>query len=212
MSIWLQFERADGSLIKGLQDCSVPTGTEKEIIDLDLNHGRIVPGSFSTPETISLKAFSWAQNGDPAYPITGVGFYIDQYYNTPPTYYPDSGKLFCGSSSSEVFGDYEDARGSHTASSDLANILSFGDAGYGVQISLDRGRTYTAFKTGVGDGIDTAIQLKATALDIGTIDGQLDPGDRAVIYIKIGVPPTFNSAQDAGIYLFTLGTIYTYSE
>lgn len=212
MAVSLIFEKADGSVIKGLQDCSTPSADTKEFVDEDLNHGVIVPGNTSLPQAIAIKTFSWTQNGDPQYAITDAGLYIDSYYTSDPTYTAETGKTFCGGASTSVFGDYEDAGGSHTAASDIANILDWGDNGAGVQISLDRGRTYTSFATGTGDSSSNSITLSASAMDIGSVDGQLEPGDRALIYVRIKVPSDFDGANDAGVFLFNIGLVYSYTE
>lgn len=212
MGVSLIFERSDGTVVKGLRDCSTPSADTKEMVDQDLNHGVIVPGSFSLPQAVAIRTFSWTQNGDPQFAITDAGLYIDAYYSEDPTYTSESGKTFCGGASTSVFGDYGDAGGSHTPSSDLANILDWGDEGVGVQVSLDRGRTYTSFATGVGDSTSNAITLAATSMDIGSVDGQLEPGDRSLIYLRIGVPSDFDNPNAAGVFLFNLGLIYSYSE
>lgn len=212
MAIHLIFEKADGTVIKGLQDCSTPSVNSKQMVDSDLNHGVVVPGGFTVPEVVAIRTFSWQQNGDPVNPITNAGIYIDTYYQADAVYSPEPGKTFCGGANSAVFGDYNDSRGSHSPSLDLSNILSWGSTGYGVQVSLDRSKTWTTFQTGVGDSISTAIQLAATSMDIGSVNGQLEPGDRALLYLRIGVPPTFVDPNNAGVYLFNLGLIYDYTE
>lgn len=212
MPVSLIFEKADGTVIKGLQDCTTPSASTKEMVDTDLNHGVISPGNFSLPQAVAVKTFSWNNNGDPTYAITNAAIYIDSYYTSDPTYTAESGKTFCGGAGTAVFGDYTDAGGSHTAASDLSNILDWGDNGTGVQVSLDRGRTYTSFATGVGDSVSNALTLSATSMDIGAVDGQLEPGDRAVVYIRIGVPSTFTDPNNAGVLLFNIGLTYSYTE
>lgn len=125
---------------------------------------------------------------------------------------PDSGKTFCGGAGSSVFGDYTDANGSHTSAGDLANLLAFGDAATGgVEVSVDLGLTYTKFTSAVGT-FDSPISLDSTAYDIGTVDGELAPGDRATIFTRVQIPATFTSAADAGVYLFNIGLFYNYTE
>lgn len=211
MSVSLIWEKADGQVVKGLTDCETPSANTKQVVDTDLNHGVVTPGSFTVPQPVVIKTFSWANNGDPDNAITNVGIYLDNYYTTGPTYEAETGKVFCGGGSSAAFGNYQESGGTHTASADYTNIIQWGDDGYGVQISLDRGRTYTTIKTGVGDSIGNPITLAATAMDIGNIDGQLEPGDRAVVYVRIGIPPSFTNVNDAGIYLFNLGLVYAYT-
>lgn len=212
MPVHVIFEKSDGSVVKGLRDCAVPSPTTKEMVDSDLNHGVVSPGGTTTPQIIQVKTFSWPNNGDPANPITDLGLFLTEYYQTDPTFTPDSGKTFCGGASSATFGDYNDANGSHSAASDLAALQGFGDAGTGgVEVSVDRGLTYQAFTSSVGI-FSSPISVLATAMDIGTVDGQLNPGDRATIYTRIRIPSTYNSAADAGVHLFNVGLYYNYTE
>ena len=151
MSVSLIWERADGEVLKGLKDCSTPSSDTKEIVDSDLNHGVATPGGSTSPQIVAIRTFSWQRNGDPSNAITGAGLYLDSYYNQPPTYTADVGKTFCGGGSTATFGDYTDGGGSRSAASDLSTVLGWGDTNEGVQVSLDRGRTYESFKnTGVG--------------------------------------------------------------
>lgn len=222
MSVRIIWKSSDGTVIKGLSDCSSSadqstpadeiTGLQKKMVDSDLNHGTVRPGSTTLPQIVSINTFSWQTNGNPENAITGAGLYLDQYYSDGPSYSADTGKYFCDGSSSTVFGGYSSSGGSHTAGADYSNILSWGDDGYGVQVSLDRGSTYQTFKTGQGDGPTNTISLKATSMDVGSVDGQLDPGDRAIMYLKIGVPSTFNDPTSAGVYLFSIGLVYNYTE
>lgn len=212
MPVHVIFERSDGSVIKGLRDCTVPSPATKELVDTDLNHGVVRPGGTTVPQIINIRTFSWTRNTDPANAITDAGLFLAEYYSADPTYVPDSGKTFCGGASSATFGDYTDANGSHTSASDLANLLAFGDAATGgVEVSVDLGRTYSRFTSAVGT-VDSPISLEATAFDIGTVDGQLEPGDRATIFTRITIPSTFTSPADAGVYLFNLGLFYNYTE
>lgn len=211
--VHLVWERADGAVVKGLTECSVQSATSKQMVDSDLNHGVVRPGDLSTTQIVTVRTFSWAQNGDPISPITGAGLYLDTYYSVDPTYAADAGKSFCGDASSVSFGDYESSGGSHSASADLAALISWGDAETGgLEVSLDLGRTWTTFKTGVGDLFSSAISLVATCMDIGNVDGQLEPGDRARLHFRIRVPSTITSPSSAGVYLFTVGLFYNYTE
>ena len=215
--IHLIWERADGAVVKGLAECTVQSATSKQMVDTDLNHGVIRPGGISDAQIVTVRTFSWVNNGDPVSPITDAGLYIDAYYSTDPTYSADTNMSFCGEAASVSFGDYEAAGGSHSASADLSNLLTWGDAATesdptGVGVSLDLGRTYTQFKTGVGDSYSNSISLAATCMDIGTTDGQLEPGDRARLYFRLKVPSTFTSPSNAGVYLFTIGMFYNYTE
>lgn len=211
--IHLIWEKADGEVIKGLSECTVQSATSKKMVDTDLNHGVIRPGEVSDPQVVSVRTFSWSNNGDPNSAITDAGLYLDQYYASDPTYDADSGKTFCGDAATATFGDYEASGGSHSASSDYSTILGWGDlATGGVELSLDLGRTYTRLKTGTGDAYSSAVDLAATCMDIGTVTGQLEPGDRARIYVRLQVPATFTAASNAGVYLFTLGLAYNYTE
>jgi hypothetical protein len=213
--VHLIWERSDGEVIKGLTECTVQSTTEKQMVDSDLNHGVVTPGGeTSDPQIVTVRTFSWVNNGDPSSPITDAVLYIDGYYSEDPTYEADAGKAFCGDADTAVFGDYEAAGGSHSASSDLSTILGWGDGatGDGVQVSLDLGRTYQTFKTGTGDSPANGIVLSATAMDVGTTDGQLEPGDRARLFFRISVPSTFTSPSNAGVYLFTIGMFYNYTE
>lgn len=211
--IHLIWEKADGTVIKGLTECTVQSATSKEMVDTDLNHGVIRPGATSDPQIVAVRTFSWVNNGDPNSPITEAGLYIDQYYSVDPTYSVDVGKTFCGGGTTATFGDYEASGGSHSAASDFSTLLGWGDAATGgIEVSLDLGRTYTTFKTGVGDNYGNAISLAATCMDIGVVDGQLEPGDRARLYFRLKVPSTYTSPSNAGVYLFTTGMYYTYTE
>lgn len=210
--VHLIWEKTDGTILKGLQDCAIPSPSTKELVDTDLNHGVLNPGDTSVPQVISLRTFSWSENGDAVNPITDCGFFLTSYYTADPVYTSEASKTFCGGASTSTFGDYEDANGSHSATSDLAALRGFGDAGSGgVQISNDLGRTYSTFSTTVGV-FDTPVELKSTAMDIGTVNGQLDPGDRATIYLRIKIPSSFNNTSDAGVYLFNLGLRFNYTE
>lgn len=212
MPIHVIFERSDGSVIKGLRECTVPSPTTKELVDTDLNHGVIRPGQTTVPQIINIRTFSWVRNGDPANPITDVGLFITEYYSSDVTFIPDSGNTFCGGAGSATFGDYTDANGSHTATSDLSNLLAFGDAATGgVEVSVDLGLTYTKFTSTVGT-LASPILLEASAFDIGTVDGQLNPGDRATVFSRIQIPSSFNDPDDAGVWLFNIGCFYNYTE
>jgi hypothetical protein len=209
----LIWERADGAVVKGLAECTVQSATSKQMVDSDLNHGVIRPGGTSDAQVVTVRTFSWATNGDPASPITDAGLYLDAYYSVDPTYTADAGKSFCGDASAVSFGDYEASGGSHSASSDLNNLLAWGTAATGgVEVSLDLGRTWQAFKTGTGDSYSNAILLAATCMDIGTTDGQIEPGDRARVHFRLKVPSTFTSPANAGVFLFTVGMFYNYTE
>ena len=211
--VHLIWERADGAVVKGLAECTVQSATSKQMVDSDLNHGVIRPGGTSDAQTVTVRTFSWANNGDPTSPITDAGLYLDAYYSVDPTYTADASKSFCGDAAAISFGDYDASGGSHSASSDLNNLLAWGDAATGgVEVSLDLGRTWQAFATGTGDSYSNAISLNATCMDIGTTNGQLEPGDRARIYFRLKVPSTFTSPSDAGVFLFTVGMFYNYTE
>jgi len=211
--VHLIWERADGAVVKGLTECSVQSATSKKMVDTDLNHGVIRPGGTSDPQIVSVRTFSWANNGDPASPITDAGLYLDAYYSVDPTYTADTNKSFCGDVSAVTMGDYEASGGSHSATADLTNLLAWGDAATGgVEVSLDLGRTWQAFKTGTGSSYSNAIDLAATCMDIGTTNGQLEPGDRARIYFRLKVPASFTTPANAGVYLFTVGMFYNYTE
>lgn len=216
MAVHLIWERADGEVVKGLRECSTPSADTKEMVDTDLNHGVVTPGGQTSPQIVAVKTFSWQTNGDPNNPITGAGLYLDSYYNQGPTYTADTGKTFCGGAGTKTFGDYGDAGGSRTAASDLVTLLGWGDDGDGVQVSLDRGRTYVSFEnlgsTGSGADITDPKTLSATAMDIGSVNGQLEPGDRALLYMRISIPSTANDPANAGVYLFNLGLVYDYTE
>jgi hypothetical protein len=212
MPVHVIFERSDGSIIKGLQECTVPSPTTKELVDVDLNHGVVSPGGTTVPQIVNIKTFSWTRNGDPTNAITDAGLFLAEYYSSDVTYVPDSGNTFCGGASSSVFGDYTDANGSHSASADLANLLAWGDAATGgVEVSVDLGLTYTKFATAVGT-LASPLSLAATAFDIGTVDGELSPGDRATIFTRIAIPSTFTTPSDAGVFLFNIGLFYNYTE
>ena len=212
MPVHVIFERSDGSTIKGLQDCTVPTASTKELVDADLNHGVVSPGGTTVPKIINISTFSWARDGDPSSAITDAGLFLAEYYSADATFVPDSGMTFCGGANSAVFGDYTDANGSHTASLDLANLLAFGDADTGgVEISVDLGLTYTKFTSSIGT-LSSPLSLAATSFDIGTVDGELSPGDRSTIFTRIKIPSTFTSAADAGVFLFNIGLFYNYTE
>lgn len=212
MSVYIIWEEADGSVVKGLDECDTPSADTKKFVDTDLNHGSVSAGSFTVPKAVSIRSFSWVRNGDPAQPITDAKLYLDPYYSNDATYTAPSGKTFCGGAGTAVFGDYSDAGGSATPNSDYSNLISWGDDDFGLQVSLDRGRTYTTIKTGVGDTIGNGIDLAATAMDIGSVDGQLEPGDRALLYLRIGIPSTFNDPNNQGILLFGLGLTFNYTE
>ena len=146
MPVHVIFERSNGSVIKGLKDCTVPSPSSKELVDVDLNHGVVRPGNTTVPQIVNIKTFSWTRNGDPANAITDAGLFLTEYYSADTTYSPDSGKTFCGGANSATFGDYTDANGSHTSLADLTNLLAFGDAATGgVEVSVDLGRTYYKF-------------------------------------------------------------------
>jgi len=212
MPVHVIFERSDGSTIKGLQDCTVPSPATKQLIDIDLNHGVVNPGNTTVPQIVNIKTYSWVRDGNPANAITDAGLFLAEYYSSDVTYVPDSGKTFCAGASSSVFGDYTDANGSHSSSADLANLLAWGDAATGgVEVSVDLGLTYTKFATAVGT-LASPLSLAATAFDIGTVDGELSPGDRATVFTRIAVPSTFTSASDAGVFLFNIGLFYNYTE
>ena len=212
MATSLIWEKADGTIIKGLDECTTPSADTKKMVDSDLNHGVIAPGQVSNPQVIGVRTFSWKNNGDPTYAITDAGLWIDQYYSNDPTYTSETGKTFCGGATTQVFGDYNDAGGSHSPASDLSQVIDWGDSGTGVQVSMDLGRTYSSFATGVGDSVANDIELAATCMDIGVVNGQLEPGDRALLYVRISTPSSFNDPNDAGIYLFSLGLKYNYTE
>jgi hypothetical protein len=210
--IHIIWEKTDGSVIKGLKDCASPSPTTKELVDSDLNHGVLTPGATSAPQVITLRTFSWSRNGDPVNPITDVGFFLAAYYASDPVYTADGGFTYCGGASSATFGDYTDANGSHSAGQDLAALQGFGDASTGgVQISTDLGRSYTTFSNSVGT-LANPIQLAATAMDIGTVNGQLDPGDRASLYLRIKIPTTYTDPANQGVWLFNIGAFYSYTE
>jgi len=212
MPVHIIFERSDGSTVKGLQDCAVPSPSTKSLVDADLNHGVVSPGGTTVPQIINIRTYSWVRDGDPTNAITDAGLFLAEYYSADATFVPDSGKTFCGGASSAVFGDYSDANGSHSASADKANLLAWGDAATGgVEVSVDLGLTYTKFTTAVGI-LTLPISLAATAFDIGTVDGELSPGDRATIFTRIKIPSTFTSAADAGVFLFNIGLFYNYTE
>ena len=212
MPVHIIFEKSDGSIVKGLRDCTIPSPATKELVDSDLNHGVIRPGQTTTPQIIAIRTFSWNTNGLPGNPITDCGLFLSEYYTTSPTYSPDSGKTFCGGASSSTFGGYSDANGSHSAAGDLAALQSFGDLDTGgVEVSVDLGRNYTKFTSTLGI-LSNPIALAATAMDIGSVNGQLNPGDVARIFTRIQIPSTFNSASQAGVYLFNLGLFYNYTE
>jgi len=211
--IHLIWEKADGAVVKGLAECTVQSETSKEMVDTDLNHGVIAPGGTSDPQVVAVRTFSWANNGDPAFPITDCGLYIDAYYSVDPTYTADETKSFCGDVDTVTMGDYEASGGSHSASSDLNNLLSWGDDETGgVEVSLDLGRTWTVFSSTVGNDYTNPITLAATCMDIGTTDGQLEPGDRARIYFRLRVPSDFIIPSNAGVFLFTVGMFYNFTE
>jgi hypothetical protein len=211
--VHLIWERADGAVVKGLAECTVQSATSKLMVDSDLNHGVIRPGGTSDAQIVTVRTFSWANNGDPTSPITDAGLYLDAYYSVDPIFTADAGKSFCGDSDAVSFGDYEASGGSHSASSDFNTLLGWGDDETGgVEVSLDLGRTYQAFKTGVGDSFGNAISLLATCMDIGTTNGQLEPGDRARLYFRLKVPADFTTPSNAGVYLFTVGMFYNYTE
>lgn len=212
MSVSLIWERANGELIKGLRDCSVPSPSTKEMVDSDLNHGVIRPGGVSVPQVVSVRTFSWTNNGDPSFPITGAALWFEAYYSNGPNYGADEDKTFCDGSSLATFGNYQDAGGSHSPQSDYSTLLAWGDrtdGNYGLQLSLDHGRNYTRLKTGIGNNSNNAVTLTASAMDIGTVDGQLEPGDRAVLYFRLAIPSDFTTP---GIYLFCIGMRYDYTE
>jgi len=211
--VHLIWERADGAIVKGLAECIIQSATSKLMVDSDLNHGVIRPGGVSDAQIVAVRTFSWTNNGDPTSPITDAGLYLDAYYSVDPTFLADVGKSFCGDASAVSFGDYEASGGSHSASSDYNTLIGWGDAVTGgVEVSLDLGRTYQTFKTGLGDNYANAISLAATCMDIGTVDGQLEPGDRARMYFRLKVPSTFTSPSNAGVYLFVVGMFYNYTE
>jgi hypothetical protein len=211
--IHLIWEKADGSVAKGLAECTVQSATSKKMVDTDLNHGVIKPGGTSDPQLVSVRTFSWANNGDPTSPITDAGLYLDAYYSVDPTYTADSGKSFCGDVSTVTMGDYEASGGSHSANGDFNNLISWGDASTGgVEFSLDLGRNWQVFKTGTGNNPSNAVELTASCMDIGTTGGQLEPGDRARIYFRLKVPSTFTTPSNAGVFLFTVGMFYNYTE
>lgn len=210
-TVHLIWEYADGSVLKGLVDCDSADPDTKQMVDSDLKFGQVQPGQTSAPQAYSVRPFSWIRNGDPANPITDFAVYLDEYYSTDPAYVPDSGKTFCDGASTAVFGDYTDANGSNSPAFDKAKLLEWGDAGTGgLEISLDRGKTYTRIKTGVGDSIANALPVPATALDVGSVDGQIDPGDRAMIYARVTIPATYTDG--AGVYLWTLGSTFNFTE
>lgn len=212
MPVHVIFERSDGSTIKGLENCTVPSPSTKNLIDADLNHGVVGPGDSTVPQIINIRTYSWTKDGDPANSITDAGLFLTEYYSSDVTYVPDSSKTFCGGASSAVFGDYSDANGSHSAAADLANLLAFGDAATGgVEVSVDLGLTYTKFSSSVGT-LTSPISLAATAFDIGTVNGELSPGDRATIFTRVSIPSTFTSPTDAGVFLFNIGLFYNYTE
>jgi hypothetical protein len=211
--IHLIWEKADGAVIKGLAECTVQSASSKLMVDTDLNHGVITPGSVSDSQIVTVRTFSWPNNGDPTSAITDAGLYLDAYYSTDPTYTAEVNKTFCGDSATVTFGDYEASGGSHSAAADLANLLGWGDASTGgVEVSLDLGRTYQKFTTSVGGAYNVSIPLLATCMDIGSTTGQLEPGDRARLYLRLAIPSTFNDPDNAGVYLFTIGMFYNYTE
>ena len=211
--IHLIWEKSDGAVVKGLAECTVQSASSKLMVDTDLNHGVIAPGETSPEQIVTVRTFSWANNGDATSPITGAGLYLDAYYSTDPTYTAETNKSFCGDVSAMTFGDYESAGGSHTPAADLAYLLGWGDAATGgVEVSFDLGTTFTAFKTSDGSSTTNALPLLATCMNIGSVDGQLEPGDRARIHIRLKVPSTFTSPANAGVYLFTIGMFYNYTE
>lgn len=213
MPVHLIFRKSDGSVLKGLDECVVQSPDSKLMVDSDLNHGVVRPGETTVPQVVTVETFSWINDGDPNNPITDAGLFMDSYYTVDPTFSADTGKSFCGGASTATFGDYADAGGSHSASFDLSTILGWGDDGNGgLQISLDLGRTYTTVKTGTGDSFSTAIELAATSMDIGAVDGQLEAGDKATVYSRIQVPSTFTSIANAGVYLFNMGLFYNFTE
>jgi hypothetical protein len=212
MPVHVIFERSDGSTIKGLQDCTVPSPATKQLVDINLNHGVVNPGDTTVPQIVNIKTYSWNRDGDPANAITDAGLFLAEYYSSDVTYVPDSGKTFCAGANSSVFGGYIDANGSHSAAGDLANLLGFGDAATGgVEVSVDLGLTYTKFATAVGT-LASPISLAATAFDIGATDGELSPGDRATVFTRITIPTGFNDPTDAGVFLFNIGLFYNYTE
>jgi hypothetical protein len=213
MPVHLIWKKADGEVVKGLDECTVQSPDEKQQIDSDLNHGVLAPGETSVPQITTVETFSWPNDGDPNNAITDAGVFIASYYLSDPVYTPDANKAFCGAASSVTFGDYTDSGGSHSAATDLATLLTWGDADTGgVDISLDLGRTYTRVKTGTGDSLSNAVSLAATAMDIGTVDGQLEPGDKATIYTRITVPVAYTDPANAGVVLFNMGLFFNYTE
>lgn len=55
--------------------------------------------------------------------------------------------------------------------------------GFGVELSQDRGATYQLL-TG-------PVQLKASAIGIDAVDGELSPFDTATLYVRVRVPGSF---------------------
>ena len=211
--IHLIWEKSDGAVVKGLAECTVQSASSKLMVDTDLNHGVIAPGGTSPEQIITVRTFSWANNGDATSPITGAGLYLDAYYSTDPTYTAETNKTFCGDTAAVTFGDYDAAGGSHTPAADLAYLLAWGDAATGgVEVSFDLGTNFTAFTTAAGSATTNALPLLATCMNIGSVDGQLEAGDRARIHVRLKVPSTFTSPSNAGVYLFTIGMFYNYTE
>jgi hypothetical protein len=211
--IHLIYEKSDGAVIKGLSECTIQSATSKQMVDTDLNHGVIKPGSTSEIQVVSVRTFSWATNGDPVSPITDVGLYIDAYYSVDPTYTAEDTKSFCGDAATVSFGDYDASGGSHSPASDLNYLFTWGDNAIGgIEVSFDLGRTYTTIKNGTGSSIASAILVSSACMDKGSTNGQLEPGDRARIYMRIKVPSTFTDPTKAGVYLFTVGMFYNYTE
>ena len=209
MSVSIVWESADGEVVKGLTDCPTPSADVKLMVDRDLNHGLVRPGAVSTPQTVALRTFSWTRNGDPTYAVTNAGLWLDAYYATGPVYAADAGKAFSGGSTTVSFGGYSESGGSRSAASDLATLLAWGDEGAGVQVYLDRQKTWTPFSSAAGKSASTAIVLPKSAMDVGVVDGQLEPGDRALIHLRVSVPA---DCADPGVYLFTVGCKFDFTE
>jgi hypothetical protein len=211
--IHLIWEKSDGATVKGLAECTVQSASSKLMVDTDLNHGVVAPGETTDPQIVTVRTFSWTNNGDPTSAITDAGLYLDAYYSVDPTYTAETNKSFCGDVASMTFGDYESAGGSHTPAADLAYLLGWGDAATGgVEVSFDLGQSWNAFTTSAGSSIATALPVLASCMNIGAVNGQLEPGDRARIYIRLKVPSTFTNPTNAGVYLFTIGMFYNYTE
>jgi hypothetical protein len=212
MAISLIWEAADGAVVKGLADCPTQSATAKEMVDSDLNHGALVPGGSTPPQAVSVRTYSWTTNGDPKYKVTGCGLWLEKYYTSGPTYVADSGKTFCDGSGTAAFGNYAEAGGSATESADWTTLLSWGDRTdglYGVLVSLDRGKSWTKFCSAAGSNVGNALAVKASAMDVGVVDGELQPGDRATLLVKIAAPP---DAAAYGVILFCIGMVYSYTE